>query len=149
MLLLYVEYSLTHVSFLAAEIQIFEAEQDNLYLEHVSAGRVLIAALTLASRSGRTVLEDLATHCASAAQQLTALLSDVAGQSSYQPVLFRYFYLSLLLARSLVDIASTGQQQGAGLDALRVALIACSEAAGKADPARIHPWIASELQSLV
>lgn len=130
--------------------QIFEAEQDNLYFEHVSAGKTLIAALQhavvpsigTAERAGTWQVE-AAAHCSTAVRHLQALLRDPAGQSTYQPTLFRYFFLSLCLAQAVVrrmpgdDTATAELKQGLAVAAENASI----------DSDRVHPWILMQLKA--
>jgi hypothetical protein len=119
-------------------LQIFEAEQDNLYFEHVSAGRALIAALQEASCAQQEVA---VTHCAAALQHLLSLLCEPAGQSTYQPALFRYFYLSLVLTRAVLQ----GEAGGPAVAVRLQARLGKAAEAAKQHATRVHPWIAAEL----
>lgn len=127
-------------NFMRILLQIFEAEQDNLYVEPICAGRVLISALT---RAVKTVLSG------PNAAPLTAWLNtsvvpscvDAVGHfqvsteaQSYQPLLFQYFYLSFLLGRTMnaVTVASEA------FETCRV-----SGGAGECRD-KTHPWILTE-----
>jgi hypothetical protein len=130
-------------------VQIFEAEQDNLYIEHISAGKVLVSALRIALAAPGAVdarsLADAVAHCTSAAGHYRSLLADAEGQSTYQPTLFRYFFLSFHLARAVVQSANVGDELA--LEQLREELLSCAE--GGAGAIRLHPWITAELRTLL
>ena len=88
--------------------------------------------------------------CTAAAKLYRSLLSDPESQSTYQPTLFRYFFLSFHLARAVVQSAATaGAVAGAG-DA-QAELRGCVEGSAQAGAGaiRLHPWITAELQGLV
>jgi hypothetical protein len=133
--------------------QIFEAEQDNLYIEHISAGKVLVSALRAALSAPGAMdarsLADAVAHCTAAAGHYRSLLADAEGQSTYQPTLFRYFFLSFHLARAMVQSANMGDEQA--LERLRSELLSCAEggAAVSAGAIRLHPWITAELRILL
>lgn len=116
-------------------MQIFEAEQDNLYFEHITAGKVLVSAvrkvLTTDSHADMSFVEAAAAHCSRASELLQALVAGGRGQDTYQPALFRYFYLFLHLAGALDGQAHTKAKLAE----------VCGNASG------VHPWIVAEVQA--
>jgi hypothetical protein len=81
------------------------------------------------------------THCAAALEHFLFLLREPAGQSTYQPALFRYFYLSLVLTRAVLQ----GEAGGSAVAVTLQAQLGEAAEAAKQHASRVHPWIEAEL----
>ena len=159
--------SIIHAPNSALSQKIFEAEQDNLYVEPISAGRVLIGALTSAlqaisstARSGAHVNNKEAVFLlvsqlmAAPLQQAATLFGDllhsrIGAPTSYQANLFQYFYLCFALSVTVIlGVEGSGgtTKMSAELCALQLTLRQHSDfLVTDGSASEQHPWIVAEL----
>lgn len=163
--------------FPSISLQIFEAEQDNLYVEPISAGRAVIAALLDSLRTVLCLTPDAAALTTVATTAVTAtkasalaflaeLLSPVLLQAatlfgdllqgadgtptSYQANLFQYFYLCFTLSTRLLALTDSLDSQNSGeFKALRDAVQKVSALLSSTSSNMVqHPWITAELSKV-
>ena len=144
--------------------QIFEAEQDNLYVEPISAGRALIAALLDAlttvlgatSANQQSVLSFLAELLSPVLLQAATLFGDLlcgkeGTPTSYQANLFQYFYLCFTLSTRLLQLTA-GDNVGELAQLKEAVQKLGSQLAVKGvatTTAVQHPWITTELSKVL
>lgn len=154
--------------FSSVVVQIFEAEQDNLYVEPISAGRALVAALLDAlttvlgatSANQQSVLSFLAELLSPVLLQAATLFGDLlcgkeGTPTSYQANLFQYFYLCFTLSTSVLQLSASSNAAAGELAQLKEAVqklgtqLSAMSVINTTSTAVQHPWITTELNKVV
>jgi len=148
-------------------VQIFEAEQDNLYVEPISAGRALVAALLDAltlvlgatSANQQSVMLFLAELLSPVLLQAATLFGDLlcgkeGTPTSYQANLFQYFYLCFTLSTSVLQLTASSNAAAGELAPLKEAVQKLGTQFSTMNVATTttavqHPWITTELIKVV